>query len=156
MRITAIIALVLGCVVPSLVSAQSGRVVAYDVLNNREVPTSLTGQPGDADAGRKLYFDRKLTRCSGCHGSPGGPGAQPDAVDVAAPSLAGIATRMSVGAIRLWLVAPQMIDPATAMPAYYTVGQRKDPNDPRFGEPLLSASEIEDLVAYLALQRTAK
>jgi hypothetical protein len=42
-----------------------------------------------------------------------------------------------------------VIDPETRMPAYYALGQRMDPADPRFGEPLLTAAEIEDLVAYL-------
>lgn len=134
--------------------AQSGRVVAYEVKDNREIPAALTGRTGDADAGRTLYFDRNLTGCSGCHGSPGGPGAQADDSAEQAPSLAGVANRMAPGRIRLWLVAPQIIDPATAMPAYYGVGQRTNPDDPRFGEPLLSATEIEDLVAYLSLQRT--
>lgn len=152
MRRIAIIAMTLCLTGPAL--AQSGRVVSYEVRDNREIPAALTGQPGDADAGRKLYFDRNLTGCSGCHGSPGGPGAQSDGSSVQAPGLAGIANRMEPGRIRLWLVAPQIIDPATAMPAYYAVGQRTNPEDPRFGEPLLSAGEIEDLVAYLSLQRT--
>ena len=126
--------------------AAAGNVVAYEIVNGREIPASLTGQPGDPEAGRKLYFDRQLTRCSGCHGSPEGPVAQ---TETDAPSLSGVAERLLEGAIRLWLVAPQVIAPGTSMPGYYSIGQRDDPADPRYGEPLLTASEIEDLVAYL-------
>lgn len=133
-------------------NAKAEDVVAYDIVDAREVPDSLTGRPGDPEAGRKLYFDRQLTRCSGCHGSPGGPGAQADPGAAGAPALAGVARRLSEGAIRLWLVAPQVIEPGTRMPGYYAVGQRDDPADPRYGEPLLTAGEIEDLVAYLMRQ----
>lgn len=131
-------------------------VTAYEIVDAREVPASLTGAPGDPEAGRRLYFDRQLTRCSGCHGSPGGPGAQADIGAAGAPSLSGVGRRLSEGAIRLWLIAPQVIEPGTKMPSYYTVGQRDDPADPRFGEPLLTASDIEDLVAYLARQADAR
>ena len=137
----------------SAVWAQSERAVAYEIVNGREIPQSLTPLIADSEAGRALYFDRDLTGCSGCHGSPGGPGAQPDEGAEAAPSLAGIATRMSEGAMRLWLIAPEVLNPDTAMPSFYQVGQRTDPKDPRFGEPLLSSQEIENLIAYLKRQK---
>lgn len=124
-------------------------VVAYQIVNASAIPASLTGRPGNAEAGRRLYFDSGLTGCSGCHGSPGGPGdvSEPGRAD--APKLDGLANRLSPGEIRLWLVAPGVLSPGTAMPAFYAVGQRDDPQDPRYGEPLLTASQIEDLVAYL-------
>ena len=134
-------------------SAQSERVVAYEIVNGREIPANLTGAIADSEAGRALYFDRELTGRSGCHGSPGGPGAQPDTKDQVAPSLEGLASRMSEGAMRIWLVAPEVLNPETAMPSYYQVGQRTDPKDPRFGEPRLSAQEIENLIAYLKRQK---
>lgn len=132
--------------------AYAQNVVAYEIVDGREIPASLTGKPGDAEAGRQLYFDRQLTRCSGCHGSPDGPGAQADQDAVGAPSLSGVAGRLSEGAIRIWLVAPQVIRPGTRMPSYYSIGQRDDPADPRYGETLLTAAEIENLVAYLMRQ----
>ena len=124
------------------------RVVAYRIVDASTIPDSLTGQPGDAEAGRKLYFDRIRTNCSGCHGSPSGPGAVRDTA-AAAPDLGGVARRLTPGNLRLWIVAPQVLVPGTGMPAFYSAGQRTDPKDPRFGEPLLSAAEIENLVAYL-------
>ena len=56
---------------------------------------------------------------------------------------------MNAGRLRLWLVAPTVLAPGTAMPGYYTLGQRTDPMDPRFGETRLTAGQIEDLIAYL-------
>ncbi|MEM7212423.1 MAG: c-type cytochrome [Pseudomonadota bacterium] len=130
------------------------RVVAYEIVNGRSIPKSLTANPGDPEIGRRLYFDREITGCSGCHGSPGGPGAQPNADASNAPQLAGVADRMDEGVLRLWLVAPQVMDPETSMPAYYAVGQRSDENDPLYGSTRLSAAEIEALVAYLMRQKT--
>ncbi len=129
------------------------RVVAYQIVDARSIPESLIGEPGNAEAGRKLYFDRKVTGCSGCHGSPGGPGAQPNATGANAPALSGLADRREVGTIRLWLIAPRVLMPDAEMPSYYEVGQRSDENDPFFGSTRLSAREIEDLVAYLAAQK---
>lgn len=137
---------------PVAATAQSDRVVSYTIVNAREIPQSLTGTEGDPERGRKLYFDREATGCSGCHGSPGGPGAQPNSGGDVAPSLSGIAGRRTIGRLRLWLVAPDVIRPGTQMPTYYAVGQRQDPHDPRFGEPRLAAAEIEDLLAYLMRQ----
>ena len=148
-RMRQAIAIIFALATAPLAAEEPERVVAYRIVDAREIPESLTGAPGDAEAGRKLYYDLKATGCSGCHGSPGGPGAQTDAGAVDAPKLDRVAARMPEGTIRLWLVAPQVLRPGTTMPGYYSVGQRTDPNDPRYGETRLSAAEIEDIVAYL-------
>lgn len=146
-RAGVVAAVALALVVPLGAVGQS--TVAYEIVNAREIPASLTGRPGDPEAGRRLYFDRQLTRCAACHGSPRRPGEQADPAAESAPSLVGLSRRLSEGEIRLWLVAPEVLSPGTTMPAYYALGQRDDPADPRFGEPLLTAQEIEDLVAFL-------
>ncbi|MEO1492859.1 MAG: cytochrome c [Pseudomonadota bacterium] len=133
-------------------AAEPDRVVAYTIVNAREIPDSLTGAAGDPERGRQLYFNREVTGCSGCHGSPGGPGAQLNSAEEVAPSLSGIASRRTIGRLRLWLVAPEVIRPETGMPSYYAIGQRQNPEDPRFGETRLTAAEIEDLLAYLMRQ----
>lgn len=120
-------------------------VVAYTVVDGERIPESLTGAPGDPERGRLLYAAPRAG-CATCHGMPGasGDGAQ------SADGLAEVGARLGSGEIRLWLVAPEMLDPDTAMPAYYAAGQRRDPRDPLYGGPALTAAEIEDLVAYLA------
>ena len=60
---------------------------------------------------------------------------------------------MEEGTLRLWLVAPQVMNPETSMPTYYAVGQRTDESDPLYGSTRLSAAEIEALVAYLMRQK---
>ena len=148
-------------------------------MNGRQIPRPLTDAPGDPDAGRALYHDAAPAGCAACHGrlepanadadtarpeigtDPSDPEAKrPDETGTdprnnsapaapGAPALTGLAQRMDAATLRLWLVAPQVLRPGTAMPAFYLLGQRKDPNDPRYGEPTLSAAEIEDLIAYL-------
>ena len=136
-----------------VVLAGSGRaaepVVAYTITNigtdASEISASLTGAPGDAARGRALYGGEARAGCPACHGAPGAAGET-----APAPDLAGVGGRLSAAAIRLWIVAPAAIDPATAMPAYYAAGQRGEADDPLYGGPALTAAEIEDLVAYLA------
>ena len=147
---------VLALALASPLAADDG-VVTYRIVDARAIPDSLTGRPGDPQAGRTLYLDEKLARCAGCHGVPGETHATPPdgeglAADAEAPPLEDVGRRLDEGRIRLWLVAPQVAAPGTRMPAFHAVGQRDDPADPRFGGPLLTAAEIEDLVAYLSRQ----
>ena len=118
-------------------------IVAYTIVNGRAIPESLTGAPGDPERGRALYAGEPRAGCASCHGMPGGEAAPP------APDLSGVGGRLSAGEIRLWIVAPEAIDEATGMPAYYAAGQRTGADDPLYGGPALTAAEIEDLVAYL-------
>lgn len=125
-----------------LAARAAGPVVAYTIVDARAIPESLTGAPGDAARGRGLYAGE--AGCMACHGMPGAPAG------ATAPDLAGVGGRLAPGEIRLWLVAPEVRDPETAMPAYYAAGQRRGAEDPLYGGPRLTAGEIEDLVAFLA------
>ncbi len=141
MRSTPVLALLAALAVPA-VADEPPRVVPYQIVNARTIPESLTGSAGDPAAGRALYYDPTID-CARCHGTPGAA----DAVN--APDLGGLAGRMEIGTARLWIVAPGVLAPETTMPAYYAAGQRTDQADPRFGEPLLSAAELENILAYL-------
>jgi len=118
-------------------------VVAYTITDASEIADSLTGAEGDAAAGAKLFVEPR-TGCAGCHGMPGAAGIR------SASDLDGVGGRLSAGEIRLWIVAPQVLQPDTGMPAYYAAGQRSGAEDPLYGGPVLTAAEVEDLVAYLA------
>ncbi len=125
-------------------------IVAYRIVDAAEIPDSLTGVPGDAERGAKLYADEPRAGCPACHGMPEAATGDDDPKLEAAPDLSAVGSRLSPGAIRLWIVAPEVLNPETAMPAYYAPGQRQGADDPHYGGPALTASEIEDLVAYLA------
>ena len=132
--------------------ASAQTVAPYVISDGKSIDAPLAGAEGIWQTGRMLYFDRKLTGCSGCHGSPGGPGAEIVAGNEGAPSLTGVAARLTEGEIRLWIAAPIAMNPETAMPSFHLAGQRTGPLAAIPNGPWLSAEEVEHLVAYLARQ----
>lgn len=130
-------------------------VVSYTIVDGRTIPESLTGAPGDPERGRALYTGDPRAECAACHGEPGAKGETGERGDAPAPDLSGVGARLSPGELRLWLVAPEVPDEDTTMPAYYAAGQRTGAQDPLYGGPRLTAGEIEDLVAYLTGLGTA-
>jgi sulfur-oxidizing protein SoxX len=114
-----------------------------------EMPTPLTNQPGDPANGLKLALDFDKGDCVICHKMPI-PGQPPDAFGDIGPDLTGIGARLSMPQLRQRIVDPKAVDPNTLMPAFHTT-QGLTRVDPKFaGKPILSAQEVEDLVAYLA------
>ncbi len=113
------------------------------------IPESLTGMPGDATRGRALVVDRTST-CILCHN---GPFPEQKFQGDLAPSLAGTGSRWSEGQLRLRLVDASGLNPATIMPSYYRVEGLVRVGPAWRGKPILSAEQIEDIVAYLASLR---
>jgi sulfur-oxidizing protein SoxX len=113
------------------------------------IPASLTGAPGDAAQGRALVLNRSST-CILCHN---GPFPEEKFQGDLAPSLAGAGTRWSEGELRLRLVDGSRLNPATIMPSFYRVTGLERVGPPWRGKPILSAEQIEDIVAYLASLR---
>ena len=113
------------------------------------IPESLTGMPGDALRGRALVVDRTST-CILCHS---GPFPEQKFQGDLAPSLAGAGSRWSEGQLRLRLVDASRLNAATIMPSYYRVDGLVRVGTPGRGKPILSAEQIEDIVAYLVTLR---
>ncbi len=124
------------------------------VFDEGAVAQSLTGVPGDPANGRKVVASKKFGNCMACHTNDEMP-------DVAfqgdiAPNLAGVAERYSEAQIRGILVNADNTFEDSFMPSFYRVdgfirpGKRYTGKaaDDTFG-PLLSAQEIEDVLAYL-------
>jgi sulfur-oxidizing protein SoxX len=65
------------------------------------------------------------------------------------PSLSGVGGRLSEGELRLRVVDSKVINPDTIMPAYHRVTGLKQVHPTYQGKPILSAREVEDLVAFL-------
>jgi L-cysteine S-thiosulfotransferase len=112
------------------------------------IPASLTGTPGDASRGRAIVLDRAVGNCLICHQVP--VPAEPNQGSVG-PDLTGIGARLTIPQIRLRLVDQSRLNPSTLMPPLYrTTGLTRVA--PRYkDQPVLSAAQIEDVVAYLAL-----
>ena len=113
------------------------------------IPNSLTGMPGDAARGRTLVLNRTST-CILCHN---GPFPEEKFQGDLAPSLAGAGGRWSEGQLRLRLVDASRLNPATIMPSYYRLDGLDRVGAAWRGKPILSAEQIEDMVAYLVSLR---
>lgn len=120
----------------------------YTVVGDA-IPDSLTGTPGDAARGRALVVDRSST-CILCHS---GPFPEQKFQGDLAPNLAGSGSRWSEGQLRLRLVDPSRLNPATIMPSYYRVEGLVRVGANWRGKPILSAEQIEDILAYLVTLR---
>jgi L-cysteine S-thiosulfotransferase len=70
-----------------------------------------------------------------------------------APDLSGSGSRWSEGQLRLRLVDASRLNAATIMPSYYRVDGLNRVGTPWRGKPILSAGQIEDIVAYLGSLR---
>jgi sulfur-oxidizing protein SoxX len=113
------------------------------------IPASLTGESGDAVRGRTLILNRTST-CILCHS---GPFPEEAFQGDLAPSLSGVGSRWSAGQLRLRLVDASRLNPATIMPSYYRVDGLDRVGAAWRDKPMLSAAQIEDIVAYLATLR---
>lgn len=118
---------------------------AYHVQGDA-IPLSLTGRPGDAAEGRKVVEDRKLGNCLSCHAFPIPAEDQGNI----GPDLRDVGARLTPAQLRLRVVNMKVLDPQTIMPAYYRVAGLHDVSKAFAGKPILSAQQIEDLVAFLA------
>lgn len=119
------------------------------VVRDDSIPASLTGTSGDPQRGRAVVINRQNT-CILCHP---GPFAETKMQGDLAPSLAGAGSRWSEGQLRLRLVDASRLNPATIMPSYYRVEGLERIGTPWRGKPILSAEQIEDVVAYLVSLR---
>ena len=119
------------------------------VVSGDAIPGSLTGMPGDAARGRALVLNRTST-CILCHN---GPFPEEKFQGDLAPNLAGAGGRWSEGQLRLRLVDASRLNPATIMPSYYRLDGLDRVGAAWRGKPILSAEQIEDMVAYLVSLR---
>lgn len=105
------------------------------------------GARGDPARGRAIVVNRQLGLCLLCHS---GPFPEERFQGAIGPDLTGVGSKLTEGQIRLRLVDPARLNPATVMPAYRrTEGLVRVA--PAFrGKPILTQEQIEDVVAFLA------
>jgi sulfur-oxidizing protein SoxX len=113
------------------------------------IPAPLTGKPGDAKEGEKVVIERRLGNCLSCH--------EIDALrrepfhGEFGPPLNGVASRWDPGTLRMIVVnAKKVFGDETVMPAFYRVDGLNRVRPDFVGKPILSAQQVEDVVAFLA------
>jgi len=115
----------------------------------RGIAQPLTAMPGDPANGFKVALDFNRGDCDACHRLPV-PGRPADSFGDIGPDLTHVGAALTVPQLRQRIVDPRALDPQTLMPAFHsTDGLTRV--DPKFaGKPILTAQEVEDVVAYLA------
>ena len=131
-------------------SAES--VAAYTVAED-EIPRPLTAAPGDPARGEDIVRDRELGNCLICHALP--IAAEPFQGTVG-PDLAGLAGRLTAGQMRLRVVDATLVNADSAMPAYHRIDGLERVADEYRGKAVLSAAQVEDVVAYLLTLRAPR
>ena len=116
------------------------------VLAGDAVAQSLTGSAGDPQRGRSIIADRQKGLCLLCHS---GPFPEEPLQGNLAPSLEGAGSRWTEGQLRLRLMDNKRINPESIMPAYHRIEGLNRVGSAWRERPILSAAEIEDVLAFL-------
>ena len=143
------------CVILALLCANAGTAASGQeplrpyVIVDDAIPASLTGTRGDPERGRAIVVARQNT-CLLCHS---GPFPEERFQGNLSPNLKGTGARWNEGQLRLRLVDALRLNAETIMPSYYRVEGLNRVAPAWRGKPILSAEQIEDVVAYLATLR---
>jgi L-cysteine S-thiosulfotransferase len=130
--------------------ARSGDGLRAYLIVGDAIPRPLTGEPGDAARGQAIVTNRQQGLCLLCHG---GPFPEVTFQGTLAPSLAGAGSRWSAEQLRLRIVDASRLNPNTIMPPYYRTDDLTRVAPSYAGKPILSAEQIEDVIAFLATLR---
>ena len=122
---------------------------SYQIVGDA-VPSSLTGTPGDAARGRSIVVNRTVGLCLLCHS---GPFPEERFQGNLAPDLKGAGARWSAAELRLRIINSHKLNADTIMPAYYALDGLNRVAPAYRGKPILTAEQIEDVVAFLATLR---
>lgn len=114
------------------------------------IPQPLTATPGDAARGRAIVASRQTGLCLLCHSAPI---AEERFQGNLATDLAGAGSRWNEAQLRLRLVDARRLNPASMMPAYYRVDGLQRVGEAWQGRSILSAQQVEDVVAWLRTLR---
>ncbi len=120
-----------------------------------ELAKSLTGKPGDPVQGASWFKNRKLGNCLACH-------ANSDMKDEqfhgeVGPTLDGVGSRYEAPTLRAMLVNSKAVfGDQTVMPGFYRVKGLNRAGSDFEGKPILTAQQVEDVLAYLLTLKDAQ
>lgn len=131
-------------------AALAGEVAPNNVaFKDHAVTASLTGQVGDPETGAGVIANRKMGNCLACHEIS----AMKDQLfqGNVGPSLDHVADRYTPEQLRAIVTdAKQVFGPQTVMPGFYSLHVGVDVRKDLIGKTILSAQQVEDVVAYLS------
>lgn len=120
-------------------------------VQDYEIREPLGGLVGVPERGARIASDQHAGNCYACHVLPLD---KDEFYGDLGPPLAGIASRQSVGMIRLHVVDQTRFNPETVMPGYYRRFEQLNRVAETYqGRTYLTAQQVEDVVAWLATLR---
>lgn len=131
-------------------AAATGAATAAEPTSGIPEPLPCT-TPGDIERGRAIVASRQLGLCLLCHSAPI---AEEPLQGNLAPDLAGAGERSTAAQLRQRIVDPGALNPATIMPAYFRTDGLSRVAPQYRGKTILTAQQVEDVVAYLQTLRT--
>lgn len=124
----------------------AGDILPESAFVGDAIPAPLTHVSGDSARGAKIFAGRELGHCVLCHVRSDLDAPFQGHVG---PSLDGLNARLTDGQIRLRIVDYQRVVPGALMPSYYRTSGFHQVGEQYEGETVLTAQQVEDLVAYL-------
>ena len=117
------------------------------------MPEPLGARVGDKELGRQIVLDRTVGNCLICHAVP--EPAERFMGNIG-PDLTGIGSRLSAGQLRFRMIDASRLNSDTLMPPYYRTDGLTMVATQYRGTPVLTAQQLEDVVAYLASLKSAR
>jgi sulfur-oxidizing protein SoxX len=130
----------------AITSAALAEVVPFVVVGDA-IPEPLAGLAGDPVRGRAIVADRRTGLCLLCHQGPFPEERSPGNLS---SDLRGAGSRWTPGQLRLRVADARRLNPASLMPAFHRTEGLQRVGTAWQGRPILSAQQVEDVVAFLA------
>lgn len=102
--------------------------------------------PGDPERGRQLVLARDKGDCIICHALPLSGRESHGTIGI---PLDGVGARYGANELRVRVRDPKTLNPRSIMPAYFKIDGLHRVLKNYQGKPMLTAREIEDVIAYL-------
>lgn len=125
--------------------AAAQEMVSFKVVDNA-VAQPLTDKPGDVKNGRNVVVGMRKGNCLACHVMPI---PEEPFHGLVGPDLTGVASRLNEGELRARIINAKLMNSDTAMPAFYRVDGLNRVAKAHQDKTILTAQEVEDVVAYL-------
>jgi L-cysteine S-thiosulfotransferase len=143
---------ILAILIISACGAQEAPLIRANTISGDAITQPLTETAGDTIRGEQLFVSRNEGHCILCH--------QVDGLDAefqgdVGPDLTLVGDRLSAGQLRLRIADYQLVQPGVLMPSYFRIHDLHQVGEAYLGESVLSAQQVEDIVAYLVERRVS-